>query len=145
MKKLSRGITLIEMLVAMGIAAMVLAISFPSFTRGLDGIRLRAAGERVAAFLNAARNRAERTQAPVEIVIDPARGLLTAQAAGGDWDRRLELEGVRLAGNSGRQVLLPGVPPPRFRLRLESDGGRALMVGIDPLTGVPQIEEAASP
>ena len=50
-----RGITLIELLVAMAIVALMVSISYPTMTRGLDGIRLKTAVDRAGTFFNAAR------------------------------------------------------------------------------------------
>jgi prepilin-type N-terminal cleavage/methylation domain-containing protein len=150
-----RGVTLMELLVALALAGMILAISFPSLTRGLDGIRLQTSARRLAAFINDVRARAERAQQPVEIVIEPQNNRLSALSAGGDWDRELALEaGVRISavlpvppGNAlpedpRRFVLLPGVPGPRFQVQLTGRHGELLAVGVDPLSGVPEILEA---
>ena len=145
------GITLLELLVAMAIAGMIMAISFPSVTAGLDGVRLQATARRVGAFLNVARGRADREQMPVEIRIDLNRNQVTASSADGRWERALDLEpGVRIvsvwpeaATRLRRFIVIPGVPAPRFRLQLDSARGRSVTVGVDPLTGTPQIGSLA--
>ena len=81
----NRGITLLELLVAMALAGMIMAISFPSLTGGLDGVRLQSSGRRVAAFVNASRERVERDQVPVEIVIELRR--LRAVSVDAKWER----------------------------------------------------------
>lgn len=140
----SAGLTLLELLVALALAGMIMAISFPSATSGLDGVRLQASGRRVASFINAAREHAEREQVPVEVAVEAKR--LQALAAGGGWERTLELtEGVETVVSEGeprtrRMVLLPGVPAPRVRFGLRSSRGRTLTVETNPLTGVPHIE-----
>ena len=149
----SAGITLLELLVAMAIVGMIMAISFPSVTSGLDGVRLQATGRRVAAFINVARGQADRDQLPVEFQIDLNRNQVGAASADGRWERTLELaEGVRITAvwpalegaenetRIRRMILIPGVPPPRFRVQLETNRGRSLMVAVDPLTGTPQFE-----
>jgi type II secretory pathway pseudopilin PulG len=150
----SGGITLLELLVTMAIIIMVVAIAFPSFLSGLDGIRLQAAGRSMAAFLNVARGEADREQLPVEIRIDPGQNQISALSADGSWEREVRLEdGVRMASVGGagppdgapemavrRFLVLPGVPPPRMQVRLETERGRSLAVSVDPLTGTPVIE-----
>ncbi len=139
----------------MAIAGMILAISFPSFTAGLDGIRLQSTGRRIGAFFNVARGRADQEQLPVEIRIDLDRNQITALSADGRWERALEpAEGVKITGvwppvegaeggaRFRRFVLLPGVPPPRFRVQLGAARGRSATVAVDPLNGTPQIDEA---
>ena len=150
-RRYSRGITLLELLVAMAIAGMIMSISFPAVTAGLEGIRLQGTARRVGAFLNVARGQADRDQLPVELQIDLDRNRMSASSADGKWERTLELaEGVRLAavwpaveGTGVRRfIVIPGVPGPSFRLDLTSARGRSLAVSVDPLTGTPQIEEA---
>jgi len=134
--------------VAMALAAMVMAISFPSIASGLDGVRLQSSGRRLAAFLNTARQRAERDQAPVEITVDSGRNQVRAMPVTGRWEQSLELaDGVRILGEPGeesvrRWMVYPNVPPPRLRVRLGAGRGRSLGVEVDPLSGTPQIEEA---
>ena len=147
------GITLLEMLVAMAIVGMILAISFPSVTTGLDAVRLQAMTRRVAAFINVARGEADREQLPVEIRIDLIGNRMSAVTADGRWERGLQIEpGVVIAAvlppveSSGpvrRFIVIPGVPPPRFRVQLDSARGRSMLVSVDPLTGTPQIEGVA--
>jgi prepilin-type N-terminal cleavage/methylation domain-containing protein len=143
-----RGITLLELVVAMAIAGMIMAISFPSLTSGLDGIRLRTSAEQVAALLNLAKARVERDQVPVEVVIDPSLSKITALAVDGKWERSFTIQDAWIArvspsAESGptRFVLLPGVPGPRLRVVIETRRGRSLAASLDPITGVPQIEE----
>ena len=141
----SRGLTLLELMVAMALAGMIMAISFPSLTAGLDGVRLQSSGRRIAAFVNAARERVERDQVPVEVVIESNR--LQAVAVDSSWERTLDLgDGVEVPAPDGEEkarrrfVLLPGVPPPRRRIPVRTSRGRTLSVELNPLTGVPQIE-----
>ena len=135
----------------MAIAGMILAISFPSVTSGLDGVRLQGSARRAAALLNSARARADREQLPVEIRVDLDRNRLSAVSADGRWERGLDLaEGVRIVAvmppseeKVRRFVALPGVPGPRMQLQLDTPRGRILNVSLDPLTGSPLIEEPA--
>jgi Tfp pilus assembly protein FimT len=130
------------LLVVLALAGMIMAISFPTVTAGLDGVRLQSAGRRVAAFVNAACARTEREQLPVEVVIEARR--LRALAADGKWEKAEELpEGVEVRAEElpRRLVLLPGVPPPRTKLSLRSQRGKTLSVELNPLTGAPEIGE----
>src|SRR5207244_11852249 len=64
-----RGITLMEMVVVLAIIGLIAAITAPSVANGLDSVRLVTATGDVSTFLNAAVNRAERRQQPVELVL----------------------------------------------------------------------------
>jgi Tfp pilus assembly protein FimT len=130
------------LLVALALAGMIMAISFPTVTAGLDGVRLQSAGRRVAAFVNATTARVEREQFPVEVVMESKR--LRALSADGKWDQIVELpEGVEITADElpRRVVLLPGVPAPRTKLSLRSQRGKTLSVELNPLTGAPEIGE----
>lgn len=143
-----KGVTLIELLVALAIAGMLLAIAFPSASGGLEGIRLQAAARRVAAYLNAASLRANREQAPIQITVDAERNRLSAVAVNGRWEESLALdEAVRLVAQEDdrprRFMVIPGVPAPRVRIRLATARGRSVAVSLDPITGTPRVEEEA--
>ena len=142
-----RGLSLLELMVALAVSGMIMAISFPSVVSGLDGVKLQSSGRRVAAFINAARERVEREQFPVEVVIETKR--LRALSSDGAWEKSMDLvDGVEIpapeVGDNQavrRLILLPGVPVPRLRLPLRTTRGRTLTVEMNPLTGVPEIEE----
>ena len=51
------------------IIGLIVAVSAPSLSAGIDSVRMAAATDSVASFLNAAVNRAERRQQPIEIEI----------------------------------------------------------------------------
>ena len=149
-----QGLTLLELLVAMSLAAMIMAISFPSVAGGLDGIRLQTSGRKVASFVNAARTRADLDQTAIEITIDRDQNRISALSTSGQWERTLEItDGLRIsdvlpppegAGPPAmlrRFIVFPGVPPPRFKVELTTSRGRSLTVELNPLTGAPLISE----
>src|ERR1035438_809474 len=63
------GITLIEMVVVVGIISLIVGVSLPAVTSGIDSLRLNAATTSVVSFVNSGLNRAERRQQVVEIII----------------------------------------------------------------------------
>ena len=136
-----RGITLIELLVAMAIVALMVSISYPTMTRGLDGIRLKTAVDRAGTFFNAARQAADRRQRPVQFTVDPERNQLTTLSADGSWEDHLVLdERTKVAFPSKVQslILYPGDPPPEFRLFLKAPDGTGAGLKINVFTGVPE-------
>src|SRR5580704_4973313 len=66
-----RGVTLVELLIVVAIAGAMVSIVLPTFSNGLQNMRLSQASDSVAAFLNGALNRAERRQQAMEITISP--------------------------------------------------------------------------
>ncbi len=136
-----RGITLIELLVTITIVALMVSISYPTMTRGLDGIRLKTAVDRAGTFFNAARQAANRRQEPVQFTVDPERNQLTTLSADGDWEDRLVLdESTEVAFPPKIQslILYPGDPPPEFRLFLKTHDGSGAGLKVNVFTGVPE-------
>src|ERR1035441_6770048 len=64
-----RGVTLVEMVVVVAIISLIVGLSLPAASAGLDSVRIVSATDSVAAFLNAAVTRAERRQQPIELVV----------------------------------------------------------------------------
>ena len=135
------GITLIEMLVVVGIVSIVLTIAFPNVTSGLDGIRLKTAVDRVGSFWSAARQRADRSQTPVQVTVDPQKNELRAASVANDWSTSFDLSNrLHVAGlaEPQRYLLYPGAPSPDFRLLLESESGGQAGIQVNVFTGVPE-------
>jgi len=150
-----RGITLIELLVVMAIISLIMGVSYPSVSRGLESVRLRMAGDDVSSFLSLAMNRVERTESPVEV-----RFLRSQRALemGGPHTPRKTLQlpdGIAIGAirpaladelQADRSFLLmPGAAFPRLLIELTSQGGGRRAVRIDPVTGTPFVEEAIQP
>jgi general secretion pathway protein H len=68
---LRAGFTLMELLVAMAIAGMVLAVAVPSSAKFYDSLQYRAAVKDVVASLTAARHAAVDTGAAQDVAINP--------------------------------------------------------------------------
>jgi prepilin-type N-terminal cleavage/methylation domain-containing protein len=148
----SRGVTLIEMVVVVAIIGLMIAISFPTITAGLDSVRMSSATGSVAAFLNAAENRAERRQQPIALVISPKDNLLAMYGNEPGSDRRLQLpQGVSIQAvlpvidgetpDQPRQwILMPGGTAPGMGILLANARGIRRMVRLDPMTGFPRVE-----
>ena len=84
------------------IIALIVGLSFPAASAGLDNVRMVSAGDSVATFLNAAVNRAERRQQPVELVIFPQEARLALYSNEPGFTRELKMpEGV------GIEAVLP--------------------------------------
>jgi prepilin-type N-terminal cleavage/methylation domain-containing protein len=146
------GVTLMEMLIVMMLLSLMVGITYPSVSAGLDSIRLHSAADSTVSYLNAALDRAERRQQGVEILIDPPFRRVQLTSADGRFHRELILpDGVRILGvlpdalgdlGGPRQFfVLPGGSVPRIGVVLGNDRGGRLTVRIDPITGAPQIEK----
>ena len=152
-RSIQRGVTLLEMLIVMTIVALLAGLSYPSVSSGIDSMRLRAASDQVASFLNVAMDRSDRRQQVVEIRVIPSENTLGARSADASFDRRVEIpDSVRIASvepvlensaetNSPRRFLLyPGGTLPRIVIGLVSKEGRRRQVIVDPVTGMPRSE-----
>ncbi len=135
------GITLIELLVVMAIIALMVSISYPTLTRGLDGVRLKTSVGQAGAFFSSVRQAADRRQQPVQLTVDPEGNRLIALAVDGGWDDQLAFEGrihVAFPAQPASLILYPGHPAPRFRLLLANESGGREGLQVNVFTGVPE-------
>ena len=147
-----RGVTLVEMVVVVAIIALIVGLSFPAASAGLDNVRMVSAGDSVATFLNAAVNRAERHQQPVELVISPQQGRLTLYSNEPGFTRELKMpdgvwiEAVLPAEEGGdpaqprRILFIPGATVPGIAIQLGNRRNAHRRVRLDPMTGFPRVE-----
>jgi competence protein ComGC len=146
------GITLIEMIVVVGIISLIVGVSLPAVTSGIDTLRLNAATNSVVSFVNSGLNRAERRQQVVELTISKNENALMMRSTEPGFFRRLEMpEGVsithvlpELPENPDAPriyMLYPGGTPPRFGVQLMNRKNVERIVRVDPITGVPRVEQ----
>ena len=147
------GVTLIEMIVVVALIAVMVAISFPTMASGIETLRLNSAAQSVVAFVNGGLNRAERRQVVVEVAVLPAENALWLRSAEPGFERKLELpEGIKIEAvlpempgqdpAAARTFMLyPGGTVPAFGLALVNRKRAQRVVRVDPITGVPQIDD----
>jgi len=139
------------MLVVVAIIGVMLAVVSPSLTGGLDAVRMTSATNSVAAFLNAAVNRAERRQIAVEVAISQKDSTLTMYSAEAGTPNELKLpDGILIdavlprtdedADGVRRLILLPGASVPGVGIQLANRRGGRRIVRLDPMTGFPRTE-----
>jgi len=150
--KIESGVTLIELVVVVSLISLMIGISFPAITSGVDTLRLNAATNSVVSFFNTGLSRAERRQQVVEITILKTENALSMRSTEPGFTRTLELpEGVsimhilpELPQNPGAPssfLLYPGGTVPRFGVALVNRRNVERIVRVDPITGVPQVEQ----
>jgi len=142
------------MLVVMCIVGLIIGVTTPSISAGLDSVRLATATSSVAGFLNAAVTRVERRQQPIEIVILPQENRIVIYSNEPGFTRDLTMpDGVRIekvlpaemfgeAGGERRILLLPGATTPAMGVQLANRHGTRRTVRLDPMTGFPRVEKA---
>jgi len=145
------GLTLIEMVVVIALISLMVGVSFPAITSGIDSLRLNAATNAVVSFLDYGLSRAERRQQMVDITISKADNSLEMHSSERGFYRKMQLpEGVsivqvlpQLPDNPGltRDFLLyPGGTVPPFGLELINRRNVERVVRVDAITGVPHVE-----
>jgi prepilin-type N-terminal cleavage/methylation domain-containing protein len=95
--KRTRGVTLLEVLVGLGLASVLAGIGVGSLTALLDGLRLSGGARTAAATLRLARGRALDTSSSVDVEMDLAGSFLDVRAAGRLLERHVLPPGVRFA------------------------------------------------
>ncbi len=145
------GITLIEMMVVVMLISLMVGISFPAISSGVDSLRLNAATNGVVSFVNSGLSRAERRQQVVEITISKAENSLSMRSTEPGFFRKLELpQGVSITHvlpelpenpDAPRSFMLyPGGTAPRFGVQLVNRRNVERIVRVDPITGIPHVE-----
>jgi type II secretory pathway pseudopilin PulG len=137
------------MMVVVMIIAVIVSISTPSVSAGIDAVRLATATSSVAAFLNSASTHAERRERPVELVISAK----TLQFVSTDPGSRHELtlpDGIAMepistlpsedAEGVSRWLFMPGGAVPAVAIQLSNQHGGRRTVRLDPMTGFPRVE-----
>jgi prepilin-type N-terminal cleavage/methylation domain-containing protein len=151
-----RGVTLIEMLVVLAIIGLMVSISLPSVTAGIDSVRISTASQSVSTFLNAAVNRAERRQQAIEVVILPKESRMAMYSNEPGFERELKMpEGIVIESvlpkvdddedqHQGRRlILLPGATAPGIGVLIANSHGSRRLIRLDPMTGFPRVESVA--
>jgi prepilin-type N-terminal cleavage/methylation domain-containing protein len=145
------GVTLVEMLVVVALIALMVGISFPAITSGIDSLRLNAATNGVVSFLDYGLSRAERRQQMVEISISKMDNSLEMRSSEPGFYRKMQMpEGVSIVQvlpalpddpDVTRNFLLyPGGTVPPLGVQLINRRSVQRMVRVDPITGVPHVE-----
>ncbi len=139
-----RGVTLIELLIAVSIIAVIVSVAAPGFTTGLATVRLSSAAGDAASFLTRTMNNVERREEAAAIVISPSDNTLRVftAASGAKPANELRLpQGISIEGDEPKRLMLyPGGVFPRIEMKLRNEKGAAKSIQIDPITAVPKIQ-----
>ena len=139
------------MIVVVSIMGLIVGISYPAISAGLDSVRMTSATDSVAAFLNGAVTRAQRRQRPVEVVVSLRDNLLTLYSSEAGYHRELRMpdgifiEAVQPATEGvpedvRRFLIVPGGVAPAVGIQLASKRDAHRLVKLDPMTGFPHVE-----
>jgi hypothetical protein len=139
-----------EMVVVVAIIALVVGISFPAISAGIDSVRLRSATDSTSAFLNAAVVRAERRQEAIELIVFPGQNVIRLYSNEPGFTRELKMpDGIAIEDvlphseeeeGPRRLILLPGGAVPGIGIQVANRHGSRRIVHLDPMTGFPRVE-----
>ncbi len=147
------GVTLVEMIVVVAIIGLIAAVAFPSFTAGLDSVRLASSTDTIVAFLNAGLLHADRRQQMVEITVSIPENRLIMRATQPGFERTLAMEPgmtiVRvfppLPGGMDESVrsfyLYPAGAIPAVGIEIANERGKHRIVRVDPMNGIASSED----
>jgi type II secretory pathway pseudopilin PulG len=139
------------MIVVLAIIGLMVGLSYPSMSAGLDSVRMSSATGTVASFLNAAVTHAQRRQQAVELVITPKTGNLQQISNEPGFLRELTLpDGIFVEAvlpnaegpleDVRRFMIMPGGAVPGIGIQLANKRGGHKIVRLDPMTGYPRVE-----
>lgn len=138
------------MIIVVTLVSLMVGITFPSISSGVETLRLNSAAEDVVGFFNFAINRAERRQHAIEVTISRESNVLIARSPEPGFERVVRLPGrvtilaivppLPMEDPRGRRFLImPGSPPPRTGVVLANAKGDRRLVRLDPVSGLPQV------
>jgi len=140
----SRGYTLIEVVVVLAVFAVAAAVVAPAVGRTADSMKARTEVAGVATFLRLAREQAVTRQQPYEVIVDPETRALwlrrvSPESVGSIQASRhlsalLQIE-VEPAPAAQRVVFLPEGSSSGGHMRIVAPGPRVYVITIDALTG----------
>jgi general secretion pathway protein H len=135
----TRGYTLMELVVLLAVLALAAAVVAPAVSRRVDDVTARAEVAAVAAFLRWAREQAVTRQQAAEVVLDRGGHALqlrrTGHEDGPPLASRLLPARWHVAPAGARVVFLPHGMSSGARFVLEAPGSRVYVVTVDALTG----------
>jgi len=106
--------------------------------------------------MNAAANRAERSQQAIELSVLVRENAVTMRSPEAGFMKKLDLpQGITVQGvwpplpapsdEPRRFLFFPGGVPPRIGIEIANAHGARRIVRLDPITGVARIEQPESP
>jgi hypothetical protein len=140
----------------MAIIGLMVGVSFPAISTGLDSIRLTSASDSIASFLNGALNRAERRQQVIALIIYPKENKLEIYSNEAGFTRQLLMpDGVTIEAvlpripdlpdsEPRRLIVMPGSTVPAIGIQIANRRGIRRIVRVDPMTGFPRVESVST-
>ncbi len=135
----TRGFTLIEVVAAVTVVGLVLALAVPQSIRFYESVRFNASVREVITLLNSARYAAVANGVAQDVLISPRKGLVVFA------DKQVKFgKGVKLAAHSAKEVNRNGLGVIRFYhdggasgggIDISRKGGKPVKIAVDWLVG----------
>jgi len=149
------GFSLLELILAVFIIGLVMAVSFPALMRGNSTFRLQATGRDVLSAMRYAREKAISEQMEMLLVADREAGkiILTDEAGGGERALQLpeevRIQRMALWGQEVQQAsmairFLPNGSSESGEILLASKRGIMIRIVTDPITGSARLENVTA-
>ncbi len=141
-----RGFTLLELMIVVLVMALVLAVSYPSLSRGSTALHLRATSRDILNTFRYAREKSVTEQTGMRVTVDRQQQEITLSDSLGEGSRKfalpkdVKIQRVALAGTEvldGPLVIrfLPNGSSDSAEVLLRSDTGAFLRIFSDPIRG----------
>ena len=142
---------MLELIIVVLVMALVLAVSYPSLSRGSASIHLRSTARDVLNTFRFAREKAVTEQVGMKVMVDRQKQQLVLTDDLGDGSRtydmpkdvkiqRMALAGTEITEGPLTIRFLPNGSSESAEILLESDSGATLRIVSDPITGGARIE-----
>lgn len=148
---MTRGFSLVELVVVLAILATAVAVVAPGVGRAADGVRARAEVGAIAAFLRSAREQAVSRHQALEVQVDGERHTLVMRQAGqageaGVRATRAVSPLLRIAASPlpPHVTFLPHGMSTGARFAIATPGRRTYVITVDALTGRVSTERTGS-
>jgi len=134
---MTRGFTLIELVVTLFILSLAATVVAPSVVTGVETLRARTEAAGIATFLRGAREQAITHNRAYEVRVKSDEGIIELRAGDSVPATRRLATGVRVTADPPAALSITFLPQglsSGARLRVEM-AGRGYLVTVDPLTG----------
>ena len=146
-----KGFTLLEIIITLTVITLVLAVSYPSLSRGTTALSLRTTGRDILSIMRYAREKAVTEQTGMRVVVDQDnQSVLMINDSDNStrtyWlPENVKIHGVVVEGaesDSGISSIrfLPNGSSNAAQILIESTTGGFIKIVSDPITGVASIQ-----
>jgi len=146
-----KGFTLLEMLITLTVITLVVAVAYPSLSRGTTALSLRTTSRDILSILRYTREKAVTEQAGMRVVLDQDNQSVlmiddTDNSTRTYWlPEKVKIqgvvtEGVEADGGISTVRFLPNGSSSAVEILIESETGTAIKIVSDPITGVASIQ-----